>query len=209
MQDPRVRLFCAFLLSIAAFVSIAGASLVFVWWVVFTPRWHSIRHYRAVLATLLLFAIVSAVIILNGSNGLSYFARMTAILLIGVWVFADTRPGDFLATGTWLLGSRTGFELGMISGMSLEMAGGLFEDFQRIRMASVQKGRPWSIRSILPAGRILISDTLRRADNTAEILAIRGYRAGGSLCPHFSTPPREILACLCATAALVGAYLLR
>ena len=37
MQDPRVRLFCAFLLSIAAFVSIAGASLVFAWWVVFTP----------------------------------------------------------------------------------------------------------------------------------------------------------------------------
>ena len=116
---------------------------------------------------------------------------MTAILLIGVWVFADTRLGDFLATGTWLLGSRTGFELGMIAGMSLEMAGGLFEDFHRIRMASVQKGMPWSIKSILPAGRILISDTLRRADDTAEILAIRGYRAGGALCQHFSTPPRR------------------
>ena len=209
MQDPRVRLFCAFLLSIAAFVSIAGASLVFAWWLVFTSRWKNIRHYKVVGATILLFGIISAVITFTGSDGVSYFARMTVNLLIGAWLYADTRPGDFLATGTSLFGTGIGFELGMIAGMAWEMAGGLFEDFHRIQIALVQKGRPWNIKSMLPAGRILIFDTLRRADDTAEILAIRGYRAGGTICTHFYVLPVEILAGLCATAVLVGAYLFR
>jgi energy-coupling factor transport system permease protein len=209
MQDPRIRLFCAFLLSLAAFINIAGAAAVFVWWLVFTPRWKSIRHFRAVLATVLLFGIVSTVIWLAGSDGGSYFIRMIAILLVGTWVYTDTHSGDFLTTGTWFLGTRIGFELGMIAEMALEMAGGLFEDFHRIQIASSQKGTTWGIKSILPVGRILICDAFRRAEDTAEILAMRGYRIGGTICMYFSTPPVEIVAGTCAAAALVSAYLLR
>lgn len=72
MQDPRIRLACAFLLSIAAFISIAGAIAAFLWWLVFTSRWKSIRHFRAMLATLLLFVLVAAVMVFTGTNGLSY-----------------------------------------------------------------------------------------------------------------------------------------
>ncbi len=129
MQDPRLRFACAFLLSLAAFISIAGAAAAFAWWLVFTPRWKTIRHRRAVFATLLLFVLVAAVLAFTGSNGLSYLARMTTILLVGTWVYADSCASDFLAAGTWLLGTRVGFELGMIAGMALEVAQALSGDF--------------------------------------------------------------------------------
>jgi energy-coupling factor transport system permease protein len=209
MQDPRIRFACAFLLSLAAFISIAGAAAVFLWWLAFTPRWKSIRHIRAVAATLLLFVLIAAVITLTGTGGLSYLARMSVILLVGTWVYADSRAGDFLATGTWLLGSRIGFEPGMIAEMAMGMAEGLSDDFSRIRLAMVQKGQPWSVRRILPAGRILVWDALRRAEDTAEILAMRGYRGGGTVCTRFSTSPLEITAGAFALAALVFSYLLR
>ena len=32
MQDPRIRLLCAFLLSLAAFASVTGALAVVIWW---------------------------------------------------------------------------------------------------------------------------------------------------------------------------------
>jgi len=208
MQDPRIRFACAFLLSLGAFISLTGAALAFLWWLAFTPRGKGIRHVRAVAVTFLLFALIALVMILTRADGLSYLVRMTAILLIGTWVYADSRTGDFLSTGTWLLGTRAGFELGMIAEISLGMAQGLSADLSRVRLAAAQKGQPWGIKSILPAGRVIISDALRRADETAEVLAVRGYRCGGTLCPQFFASPRGFAALACAAAALTGAYLL-
>ena len=191
MQDPRVRLLCACLLSLAAFASLAGAIAVFVWWLVFTTRLRSIRNRTAVLMSLCLFGIIAGVLSLCGNDGISYLVRMTAILLVG----------------TWLFGTRIGFELGMIAGMALQVASGLSEDVGRIRIAARQKGQPWGIRSIVPVGRVLIYDTLRRADETAAILAMRGYRNGGTLCPSFHTTLRDGIAGICAAVALVLACL--
>jgi len=208
MQDPRIRLLCAFLLSLAAFVSVTGAIAVFIWWLVFTPRWRSIRHRTAILATLVLFVIVAGILTLAGSDGLSYLVRMTAILLVGTWLYAESCTGDFLSVGTWLFGTRIGFEAGMIAGMAMQMANGLFEDFRRIRIATGQKGQAWSSHSIVPVGRVLIHDALRRADDTAEVLATRGYRNGGTICPSFHTTLRDTVAGICAAVALVLAYIL-
>ncbi|MFA5237952.1 MAG: hypothetical protein WC362_08885 [Methanoregula sp.] len=207
MQDPRIRLLCACLLSLAAFASVTGAGAVVVWWLAFTHRWHSIRHRTAILATLLLFALVAGIMTLSGSDGFSYFVRMVAILLIGAWVYAESAPGDFLAVGTWSLGPGIGFELGMIAGIAMQMATGLSDDFCRIRIAAQQKGHAWGIRSIVPAGRVLIYDAIRRADDTAEVLAMRGYRNGGTCCPQFRTTLRDGLAGTCAAVALVLAYI--
>ena len=109
--------------------------------------------------------------------------------------------GIFLPSGTWLFGTRLGFELGMIAEMAMQMATGLSDDFHRIRTATEQKGQSWGIRSIVPPGRVLIHDALRRADDTAEVLAMRGYRNGGTICPHFRTPLRDVLAGICAAIA--------
>jgi hypothetical protein len=207
MQDPRVRLFCAFLLSLAAFASLSGAVAVFVWWLVFTPRWGSIRNRTAVLVAFCLFGIIAIVVSLTGNDGVTYLVRMTAILLVGTWLYADSVPGDFLALGTWLFGNRIGFELGMIAGMAMQAAAGLSDDFTRIRIAAVQKGNPWGLCTVLSAGRVLIHDALRRADDTAELLAVRGYRGGGTLCPSFYTTLRDAVAGICAVVALVLAYI--
>jgi len=207
MQDPRIRLICAFLLSLAAFVSITGAILVFIWWLVFTPRWHSIRYRSAFCAALVMFVIISVVMSLTGSDGLSYLVRMAAILIIGSWVYSESCTGDFLSLGTWLLGKRTGFETGMIAGMAMQMADSLSDDFTRIRIATRMKGQPWSIRSIVPAGRIIVHDAIRRADETAEILAMRGYRNGGTICPRFYTSVSDVVAGLFAAIILILAYL--
>jgi energy-coupling factor transport system permease protein len=157
--------------------------------------------------SLCLFGIIAGVLTLCGNDGISYLVRMTAILLVGTWVYADSFPGDFLAVGTWLFGTRIGFELGMIAGMALQVASGLSEDVGRIRIAARQKGQTWGIRSIVPVGRVLIYDTLRRADETAAILAMRGYRNGGTLCPSFHTTLRDGIAGICAVVALVLACL--
>ncbi len=209
MQDPRIRFACAFMLSCGAFVSIIGAVAVFVWWLAFTPRWHSFRHHTALLVTFVLFGIVSGIMTLSGNDGFSYLVRMVAILLVGTWVYTDSATGDFLAASTWLFGTRLGFEAGMIAGMAMQMATGLSDDFRRIRTATEQKGQSWGIRSIVPSGRVLVHDALRRADDTAEVLAMRGYRNGGTICPHFRTPLRDVLAGICAAIALIPAVILR
>jgi len=206
MQDPRLRLACALLLSLAAFASIAGAGAVYLWWLVFTARQKSILHVRALAAAFLLFVLIAVVMIFSGENGFSYLFRMTALLLVGAWVYADSVPGDFLATGAWLGGRRTGFELGMTAEMAMGMAEGLFDDFSRVRIASVQKGAVWGPRSLLPAGRILVCDALRRADETAEVLAVRGYRGGGTVCTRFAATVPEILATLLAAAVCIMAF---
>ncbi|HNX18132.1 MAG TPA: hypothetical protein PKM50_07375 [Methanoregula sp.] len=206
MQDPRIRLLSAFLLSLAAFVSIAGAVFVFIWWLVFTPRWHCIRHRTALCSAFVLFLIVAVVIYITGGDGLSYLVRMAVILLVGSWVFSESCTGDFISLGTWLLGNRTGFETGMIAGMAMQMATDISDDFYRIRIASRLKGHSWGIHSIVPAGRVIIDDAIRRADETAEVLAMRGYRNGGTICPHFHTSRCDIIAGCCAVVIFILAY---
>ena len=207
MQDARIRLLAACLLSVAAFISVTGAVAAFVWWFAFTPRAGCIRHRMAVLVAFVLFCLVSLVIVLSGGDGLSYLVRMTVILLVGTWLYADSLPGDFPALGTWLLGPKRGFELGMIAGMAMQAAEGLGDDFARIRIASAQKQVPWGIRSVISAGRVLIHDALVRADDMAELLAVRGYRNGGTCCPRFRTPPFDILAGACAGAVFLVAWI--
>jgi energy-coupling factor transport system permease protein len=86
----------------------------------------------------------------------------------------------------------------MVAEMGIDSLDALKTDFQRIRAALQVKGIPWGIRSIMPAGRVLIHRALVRAEETAEILAMRGYTRGGSFRPLFSTSGGDILAGCCA-----------
>ena len=207
MQDPRIRLLAACLLSAAAFISLIGAVAAGIWWLAFTPRLRCIRHRMAVLTAWALFCVVSLVIYLSGGDGLSYLVRMTAILLIGTWLYADSAPGDFPALGTWLLGPKTGFELGMTAGMAMQAADGLGNDFTRVRLASTQKQVPWGIRSAISIGRVLVTDALVRADEMAELLAVRGYHNGGTCCPRFHTSGGDLVAGVCAGAVILVAFI--
>ena len=203
MQDPRIRIAAAAVLSLAAFVSLHGAAAVFLWWLVFTPRLQLAKRIRLVFSLILMIAVFSLVLELSGGSGISYFARMTVIVLIGMWIFSEQKSGEFLAIGVWLFGDRAGFELGMVAEMGMQSLVAVTSDLDRIRMAEKIKGMQWEVRSLVPAGLVLVHSALARAEDTAELLAVRGYQHGGTLCPAFFTRPLDLIAGMFALAILI------
>jgi hypothetical protein len=202
MQDPRIRIAAAAVLSLAAFMSLHGAAAVFLWWLVFTPRLQLAKKIRLVFSLILMITFFSLVLELSEGRGLSYFARMTVIVLIGMWIFSEQKSGDFLAIGVWLFGDRRGFDLGMVAEMGIQSLVSVTADLDRIRIAEKIKGMQWDVSSLVPAGLVLVHGALIRAEDTAELLAIRGYQQGGSLCPTFFTRPLDIVAGMFAVCIL-------
>ena len=206
MQDIRLRTVTAFLLCIAAFVSIPGAAAALVWWIAWTGRLSG-KQVRAIIPVGAMIAFFSIVLSLTGGDGPSYFFRMLVIVLIGFWIYAEQKSGEFLRLGVWLLGDRAGFELGMLADMGMQAMQLLVRDFDRIRIAEALKGIRPGLRTVVPAGFVLVNGALARAETTAELMAVRGYRDGGSLCPEFTTPARDILASLSALCVLIIAFI--
>ena len=131
---------------------------------------------------------------LTGGEGILYGTRMVVIVLVGLWLYTEYHAGEFLHLGTWLLGEGAGFELGMLAEMGLQSLDVLVSDIARIRQAQDLKGMKWGIRSLVPAGTVLLHGALSRADETAELMAVRGYTGGGTLCPEFITTQSDIVA---------------
>jgi energy-coupling factor transport system permease protein len=206
MQDIRLRAGAAALLSFAAFASITGAAVVFIWWLVFSHPLQVMKKMRMVIPAIILIAFFGLILELTGGGGISYGLRMTVIILIGAWVYTNYRQGEFLRLGTWLLGKKTGFDLGMIAEMGMQSLDLMVSDFLRIRQAQELKGARWGIRRLVPAGSIIIHGALRRADETAELMAVRGYTHGGSYCPVFKIPIRDIVAGLAALCMGIIAF---
>jgi energy-coupling factor transport system permease protein len=92
--------------------------------------------------------------------------------------------------------------------MSMQGLRILREDMERIRMAFLSKGIRWSRKSLPSVLSLLLITTLRRADTQAQLLALRGYRKGGSICPHFSTPVTDIMSVFSAVLILILALFL-
>jgi hypothetical protein len=207
MQDPRIRIAAASILSIAAFISLQGAAAAFLWWLLFTPRFRIVKTIRLVFSLILMIAFFSLVMELIGGNGISYFCRMTVIILIGMWVFGEQQSGEFLAISVWLFGTRIGFDLGMVAEMGIQSLSSVSADFDRIRIAERIKGKQWGVSSLVPAGLVLVHGALVRAEDTAELLAVRGYRSGGTLNPDFRTGVFDIVAGLCALGVFIFALI--
>jgi energy-coupling factor transporter transmembrane protein EcfT len=207
MRDVRIRTGIATLLSITAFFSLTGAAAAFIWWLLFSKNIRTVLKNRVILPSLILVGFFSIVLELTTGGGFSYFIRMGVIILLGTWLLCEQKPGDFLNLGQWLFGKRTGFELGMIAEMAIQSLNALMEDFQRIRIAEQLKGIRWGIQSIIPVGQILIHRTLIRAEETAELLAIRGYTCGGTRCPVFTHSTRDYIAGFFAICAAIIAII--
>jgi hypothetical protein len=207
MQDPRIRIAAAAVLSLSAFMSLHGATAASLWWLVFTPRLQLAKRIRLVFSLIFMIAFFSLVMELSGGGGLSYFARMTVIVLIGVWIFSEQKSGEFLSIGVWLFGNRAGFELGMVADMGIQSFVSLTADLDRIRIAEKIKGIQWGVHSLVPAGLVLVHGALVRAEDTAELLAIRGYQHGGTLCPAFITRRMDIVAGMVALCILLFAMI--
>ncbi|MEI7857356.1 MAG: hypothetical protein WCH85_07630 [Methanomicrobiales archaeon] len=198
MHDVRIRIGTATLLTLVAFFSVAGAVGVFVWWLIFTPRFREIKRIRMVTGTIIIIALAALFVFISGGDGPSYLIRMIAIVLIGIWLYSEQETGEFLHLGVWLLGNRTGFEMGMIAEMGMQMTESLAADLERIHMAMTLKGQPWGVKNLVPAGLILVSDALARAQDTAELMAVRGFHNGGSFCPEFTHKRSDLIPCMAA-----------
>ncbi len=125
------------------------------------------------------------------------------IVLIGMWIFSEQKSGEVLSIGVWLFGNRAGFELGMLAEMGMQSLVSVTADLDRIRMAEKIKGMQWEAGSLVPAGLILVHGALARAEETAELLAVRGYQNGGTMCPTFFTRPLDLVAGMFALAILI------
>jgi energy-coupling factor transport system permease protein len=198
MQDPRIRIGVSALLSFSAFTSVHGAIAVLLWWLVFTPRLRIIRRIGPAVGLLALIFTLAVLLQLFYGTGISYGIRMGVILLVGMWLYSEQKPGEFLEVGVWSLGRRTGFELGMIAELAMQALDTLLSDIERIRTAWTIKQVPPAVGNLVPAGSVLVHGALLRAEDMAELLAVRGYRSGGTLCPAFITTRMDIFAGLLA-----------
>ena len=203
MQDIRLRIAAALVLTLSAFFSLMGAVLVFLWWIACSGKVSEIMRVRMILPVAGMLAFFSAILSLTGGDGISYFLRMMVIVLVGSWVYAEQKNGEFLHLGVWLLGNRIGFELGMLADMAMQTLHLMVRDFETIRVAQALKGTGTAWKTFVPAGLVLVTGALTRAEHTAELLAVRGYRRGGSLCPRFRTTIGDIMQCMTALCILI------
>ena len=198
MQDPRLRLYATAVLSIAAFASTVGALAALVWWLIFTPRTKALPRPGVFLGLALMIAVTALVSGWGGGPGVSYLIRMVVILLLAAWAYAETQEGEMLAVAVWAFGDRIGFEIGLIAEMGLQGLAVIRQDIEQMRVALTLKGIRIGARSIVPIAILLIITEIRRADDLARLLVVRGYTLGGRICPIFETGARDVLAALLA-----------
>jgi len=208
MQDPRLILLSTVALSLAAFASAWGALLALAWWLLATPRRFPVRQWRSAVGFFLLVLATAALVALSGGNGLSYLLRISVILLIASWAYASRKGGEFLDLGSWALGNRTGFELGLVAEMVVGSLEGLDRDLSMLRLAIRLKAGRITLASLISALGILMRRELDRARDLGDILAVRGYRHGGTLCPRFGRGPWDGLAAACAVGIAALALML-
>ncbi len=210
MQDPRLRLLSVAVLSLAAFASTAGAAAALVWWLLFTPRTKSLPRPGVLLPLVGMIAATALVSAWGGGAGLSYLFRMTVILLLAAWAYAGTEDGEVLAVAVWALGNRVGFEVGLIAEMGIGGLSVLRQEVEQVRVAMALKGIRPGLRSIVPLAVTLIVTEIRRADETARLLVVRGYTTGGKICPRFRTDLLDVPAAITAVIpAILSALPLR
>lgn len=207
MQDPRLRLLSVVALSAAAFVSVHGAFLVFLWWVctvsgpvcLWRSRWPLLVFFPLIAVSLALFV--------TGGEWASYSLRLAVVLLVATFAYLDQGAGEFLGVCTWLLGRGMGFDCGLAGEIALSALMVLEDDLGKARWAFSLKGRPIGFAGIVPLSSDLLYSALRRASDQGDLLVARGYSGGGSVCIRFRTPFRDIAVTIAALAIAFAAFL--
>ena len=188
MQDPRIRLVATILLSAAAWISLPGAVLAVLWWLVCGKAQTSIQTIRSLMLILMVPAVMGLAAVWSGEDGFSYVIRITAVLIIASWMYAERYPGELLDVGVWFLGTKTGFDLGLIGELSMSSLDTLARETDRIKVALRQKETRLSPRMIPAVFSGILIRQLNLAHERAILLTLRGYTRGGMHCPSFFSP---------------------
>ncbi len=217
MTDARLKLPTVFLLSVSAYASVIGAVLAFIWWLIFSKRLKSLPSPKIFLGLFIITGAISLLMEYRGLAGLSYFIRMSVIILIAGYAYTEISSRDMLNVMTWLLGERYGFELGLISAIAVLKIRQLSGDYARIkvahRMKAVYRGDVNRIGKVKLrcadylsiAGNILIN-SLKDSKEQSKVLAIRGYIRGGRLQPVFDKSKLDIIPIFFATGLFLFTF---
>ncbi|HXW98853.1 MAG TPA: hypothetical protein VEI51_03935 [Methanomicrobiales archaeon] len=208
MQDPRLILLSTVALSLAAFASAWGALLALAWWLLATPRRLPLDRWRPALGLLALVVATAALASLSGGNGISYLLRISVVLLVASWAYGERKGGELLDMATWALGDRSGFEIGLVAEMAVQSLEVLDRDIGTVLQALRLKAGRVTLGGLVPALALLVRRELDRSRDLGDILAVRGYRHGGSLCPRFARGRWDLPATASAVAIAVAALVL-
>ncbi len=204
MKDPRIRIISMIILSCASFAGSGAAIASMIWILLFSDRRFKIPSPVAFLGLFVMVLVIS--VISWSTGGLSYFIRMTSLILIAIWAYSEIRPGEILDTLVWFPGGKTGFELGLVAETAMSEIRRIPRDFKMTRTAILFKGEKMRIKDYIPVlGNILII-TLRRADEQGKILALRGYIHGGTHACKFDTDKKDVLGLFLAFAIIIFAF---
>jgi len=203
VQDGRLKILSATVLPVVAFLSLAGAVAGLAWWLLFTPRHRGIRNPRAVLFFLVILCATAAVVQLTAGGGIPYLFRMTVVVLLAAWYHGARRSGELLEVSVSLLGTRKGFDLGLAAEMAARSLDLLLRDLEMMQIAWQMKGTPRRLQTLSPALALLLHTQLQQSGEQASLLALRGYTGGGSLCPAFAFPRRDLPAACSVVLAVV------
>jgi len=206
MQDSRLRLFSVLLLSIAAFLSVAGAVLTVLWLMLYPNHLAAALRSRALYLLLSLIGLVALVMTWSGGDGTSYLVRTGVLVILGFTIVRGWSPGEFLDLSVWIFGRKIGFDIGLAIEMTMQGFDEASREWARIGTALELKGIKPGIRSIPPLGVLLIHTRLTRARDQADLLITRGYHAGGSCCPVFRRSKKDIIASFCSILILFIAF---
>jgi len=194
MQDARLRIFSTFLLSCAAFSSVAGAVLVFVWWTIFAREKRNLPRRRTagiIFGTLALVAVFTTFV---GGDGAGYFLRLSVVMLIAFWAFGGGAGEELFDVAVWAFGDRWGFDIGLAADMALGSLARIEDDIILTRHAIAMKGTKGPVSSLVPLGVSVVLVQIRRAGCQAKTLAVRGYHSGGTYVPRFNRGKEDFVA---------------
>ena len=207
MQDVRIRSGIAIVLSWISFLSIEGAVVAFIWWALFCDPRKILTKTRGVLPLFITVLFFCGIMEITVGGGISYGVRMSVIIVIGAWLYCDYRKGEYLHLGSWLFGNGIGFDLGMIAEMGMQTIDTLNSDFIWIRRAQKLKNTKPGIHTLIPTGLILVNSSLKRAENAAGLMSVRGYTKGGSFKPEFYTSRTDIIGAVAAAFLVIISFI--
>lgn len=191
MQDPRLRLLAVVAISITAFSGIAGAFIAALWYLACTSGPGMLRRSPWPLVAYIPLFLVTAAIWITGGEWLSYLVRLGVVILIAIYAYQDQKPGEFIQVCTWAFGPGVGFDLGLAGEMGVSSIRFLGGEVQRVRQAYRLKGSPMGARALSSLATGLVFGLLRRAEDQADLLLVRGYERGGVSCEELSSPGRD------------------
>ena len=203
IRDGRLRLFAVVCLSLGAFLSLGGAILTLVWWSIALWRRWTIPDKKILITLGMLILLPALVTELLSGGGLSYGIRMGVILFISYWAYTEFRGGEMFDLFVSAFSDQRGFDIGLTAEMTMQSIRLARLDIRQIQKAYAIKEISIGWKTFIPAVITLLLLHINRSEETATLLALRGFRGGGTYDPVFHAGQKDVFLTLIASIPLI------